>query len=238
VLVTGLERFGLKPASFRRFGNRNVTAYVYLRTYDVTASVRRLSPSKRFAYMSARVDGWVKNLIQLHPKLSLQVMGSNSTNRHKRAWSQLPTTLKFLGKARDLLQFASAGAVRSVHVTRIAGLRRRPYAKSLLRWYCVRAFVVIRVEGAKSGQQNIEDRFVLVRARSFEDAKHRLKQQWREYAAPYLNSEGQMVSWQLDRIVDVYDTCETKIDAAGTEVYSKLSHRRMRPEYVWRPKSR
>jgi phage terminase Nu1 subunit (DNA packaging protein) len=84
--------------------------------------------------------------------------------------------------------------------------------------------------------QMTEDRFVLVRASSFEDAKKRLSRQWREYTAPYLNSEGQMVSWSLDRVIDVYETGETEIDSAGTEVYSKLAKRRMRPEYVWRPK--
>jgi hypothetical protein len=76
----------------------------------------------------------------------------------------------------------------------------------------------------------------LVRAASFEDAKKRLRKQWREYAKPYLNSEGQMVSWHLDRVLDVYQTCEADIDPAGTEVYSKLGHRRMRSKYVWRPK--
>ena len=84
--------------------------------------------------------------------------------------------------------------------------------------------------------QNTEDRFVLVRAYSFQDAKRRLRQHWREYAAPYLNSEGQMVSWSFDKVTDVYQTGETKIDPAGTEVYSKLGKRRMRPEYVWHPK--
>jgi hypothetical protein len=47
-----------------------------------------------------------------------------------------------------------------------------------------------------------------------------------------------MVSWSLENVIDVYDTNETEVDSAGTEVYSKLGHRRMRPEYVWRPKSR
>jgi hypothetical protein len=84
--------------------------------------------------------------------------------------------------------------------------------------------------------QMTEDRFVLVRASSPEDAKKRLKRQWREHAAPYLNSEGQMVSWSLGKVVDVYEICETEVDPAGTEVYSKLGERRMRPEYVWRPK--
>jgi hypothetical protein len=45
-----------------------------------------------------------------------------------------------------------------------------------------------------------------------------------------------MVSWQLEGVVDVYSTCEKDIDPTGTEVYSKLGHRRMRSKYVWRPK--
>lgn len=115
-------------------------------------------------------------------------------------------------------------------------LPRKTKSKSQLDWYCVRAFVVIRVEGATSGLQTTEDRFVLVRASSCDDAKKRLKEQWREYARPYLNSDGQMVSWQLDHVVDVYHACEKDINPSGTEVYSKLGHRRMRPKYIWRPK--
>jgi glycerol-3-phosphate O-acyltransferase len=83
--------------------------------------------------------------------------------------------------------------------------------------------------------QHTEDRFVLVHASSWQDAKRRLRQQWRDYATPYLNSEGQMVSWWLERVVDVYETGETQIDPAGTEVYSRLGSRRMRPEFVWHP---
>jgi hypothetical protein len=85
--------------------------------------------------------------------------------------------------------------------------------------------------------QNTEDRFVLVRASSCEDAKKLLSRKWREYATPYLNSDGQMVSWSLDKVIDIYDIGETEIDAAGTEVYSRLGRRRMRQSHVWRPKS-
>ena len=77
---------------------------------------------------------------------------------------------------------------------------------------------------------------MLVRAASFEDAKKRLRRQWREYASLYLNPNGQIVSWSLDKVIDVYDTGETEIDPAGTEVYPKLGQRRMRLEHVWRPK--
>ena len=236
--LTGLERFGLNQASFRRLGHRKVQGYVYLRAYDVTPAVQRLPHSKRQPYMAARVNRWIEKLYRLYPELSFQAKGSKVSANSARRWSELPTTLMVQGPARKILALADARGVGSIYVTRVAGRHRRRLTEVRSEWYCVRAFVVIRVERAKSGMQNTEDRFILIRASSFEDAKKRLRQQWREYARPYLNSEGQMVSWQLDHVVDVYQMAETDIDPAGTEVYSKLGHRRMRPKYVWRPRLR
>jgi hypothetical protein len=235
--ATGLEQFGLNKASFRRLGNRNVRAYVSLRTYDVTPPVKNLPPSKRLAYVAARVGRWIEGLVRLFPGLSFQAQGDKLTSRSVRGWSQLPSSLIVAGPARQVLALADAAGVNSVYVTSVAGRRRRRSRKPSLEWYCVRAFVIIRIERAKTRLQSTEDRFILVRASSFEDAKKRLRQQWREYARPYLNSDGQMVSWLLDRVIDVYQTCETDIDPAGTEVYSKLGQRRVPPGCVWRPGS-
>jgi hypothetical protein len=234
--ITGLDLFGLNEGAFKRLGNRTVLVYAYLRTYDVTMAVRSLQPSKRFAYMTVRVGRWIDGLRRVYPKLSFRVHGGELSATHPLRWSQLPTTLSVRGSAREVSKLAGATAIRSMHLDKVTGRRRRRAQKSLPEWYCVRAFVVIRVERATSGLQNTEDRFILVRADSFEDAKKRIKRQWQQYATPYLNSEGRMVSWQLDRIVDVYQTSETDIAATGTEVYSRLGHRRMRPKYVWRPK--
>ena len=234
--VTGLKELKLTESSFRRLGAREVQAFVHLRTDDVTPAVQRISPAKRYAYMAARADRWADSLSRRHAALSLQKENGKSPRSRAGRWAQLPHSLSFRGPARELLAIAGSAAVRSVHVAKIAGYRRRRSRTSALAWYCVRAWVLIRVEQARSGIQMTEDRLVLVRASSFQDAKKRLRQQWREYAAPYLNSDGQMVSWSLAKVIDVYETCETEIDPAGTEVYSKLGKRRMRPEYVWHPK--
>jgi hypothetical protein len=69
---------------------------------------------------------------------------------------------------------------------------------------------------------------VLVRAASFKDAVRRLRTYWRQYARPHLNSDGLLVRWQLEEIVDVYSTLETDVDDTGFEVYSRLSERRMK----------
>lgn len=156
----------------------------------------------------------------------------------KNPWQRLPFSFQVYGSAREILALTGAAGVQSIYVTKVGGRRlRRPKPEPRLGWYCVRAFVVILVEGETSGLQATEDRFVLVRALSFEDAKKRLRRQWREYARPYLNSDGRMVSWQLDHVVDVYFIDEKNIDPSGTEVYSRLGNRKMRPQYVWRPKS-
>jgi len=233
--LMGLEAFGLTPTSFRRLMNRNVQAFVYLRTYDLTPAVRRLMPTKRFPYMSARVARWIRRLRSFHPQVSFKERAGGVSGRSAPRWSQLPSTLEVQGTAREVNSLSKLPGVSSVYISSIAGYRRRPPSKATLTWYCVRALVVIRVERARFGNQNTEDRFVLVRASSFDDAKKRLAKSWREYATPYLNSDGQMVSWTLDKIIDVYDTAEAEIDPKGTEVYSKLLQRRMRPKYVWRP---
>jgi hypothetical protein len=233
--VMGLEQFELNETSFRLLGNRNVRAYVHLQSYDVTPAVRRLRPSRRFSYLSRRVDRWLESLYRRHPQLSFEVKAGKLAENRTRPSAELPVTLAVSCSAREALEIARGAGVRSVYVVRVAGRRCRRSPKPPLEWYCVRALVVIRVERAASGLQAIEDRFMLVRASSFEDAKKRLQRQWREYATPYLNSDGQMVSWQLDHVIDVYETGETEINPDGAEAYSKLSSRRMRAEYIWRP---
>lgn len=236
--VTGLEEFALTESSFRRLGSREVQAYVHLRSDDLTLAVQKRTPEERWAYLVARAQHWTDRLLHRHPGLSLQKEEGQSSRRRVRPWSQLPRSLVFRGPAHELLDIASSVGVSSTHITKIAGRRRRQTRSQPLAWFCVRALVAIRVEMATSGMQHIEDRFVLIRASSFQDAKRRLRRQWRDYATPYLNSEGQMVSWSFEKVIDVYETGETQIDPAGTEVYSKLGKRRMRPEFVWRPASK
>ena len=83
--------------------------------------------------------------------------------------------------------------------------------------------------------QTIEERIVLVKAFSPKDADERLRREWEAYAEPYLNSDGELVRWRMEEIIDVYELGETEIDPKGTEVYSVLTQRRMRPQYEWHP---
>jgi hypothetical protein len=88
------------------------------------------------------------------------------------------------------------------------------------------------------GNQTYEDRFVSVKARSFDEAVRKLRGEFREYGQPYLNPDGFMVRWQFESVVDVYDTGEEFLDGRSVEVFSALKSRRIRPEFTWQPRSR
>lgn len=121
VRLTGLERFGLDEAAFRRLRNRNVMGYVHLGTYDLTPAIQRLPRLKRQPYMAARVDRWIKNMRSRYPDLSFQIKGAKPSVATARRWSELPTTLKVRGTARRILELASAAGVRLIYVTQNCG---------------------------------------------------------------------------------------------------------------------
>lgn len=105
------------------------------------------------------------------------------------------------------------------------------------KYFCVKMTVVIEVEGISSKKQDIEKRFVLIRAKSFDDAYEKLEKIQDEYVEPYLNPYGRFVRWRIES----YDDCfETGIispadldDPAGVEVYSKLSKRKNKGKTIW-----
>src|SRR5258708_209634 len=124
--VMGLERFELNETSFRLLGNRNVQAYVYLQSYDVTPEVRRLRPARRFAYLSRRVDRWLESLYRRHPQLSFELKAGKLAENRTRPWAELPVTLAVSCSAREALEIAHSAGVRAGYVAGVAGRRRRP----------------------------------------------------------------------------------------------------------------
>ncbi len=222
--VTGLDRFGLTPAGLRRLGRRPVRVQVSLRSFDVTPRVAQLAPSERHPFLRRQASRWVASLFARYPVAGWKTESARD----------IPMSLEGDVPAAEVETLSRAAGVRLVHVASIPGCKaqRRPPRK--LEWYCVRALVAIQIESERRGMQSVEDRFVLVRATSFNDAERRLAKEWREYATPYLNSDGQLVRWQLEKVTDVFQTLETELDPRGVEVYSKLRARRMRPEFVWR----
>lgn len=98
------------------------------------------------------------------------------------------------------------------------------------KYFCVKMTVVIEIEGISSKQQGIEERFVLIKATSSEDAYEKLDNQKDEYAEPYLNSDGRFVRWRIHSFDDCYELDVSSLkefeDQKGIEVFSKLKSKK------------
>ena len=222
--IYGLHLYGLTPSALARLGATPVRIEVMLDTYRITPALRRLRPEQRGEYLKERAAKMRRAVERKWP------CGKVAFDNKDAVFSQLTTTVR----AKDVATIAALPGMRFVTVERIQGRRRKPYRRGPLEYYCVRATVAIQVEGQTRGTQEWEDRFVLVRATGHEDATRRLRKQWVRYAEPGMNPDNQLFRYKLEKVIDVYETCEQAIDPNGTEVFSAFHERRMKPEYVWR----
>jgi len=101
---------------------------------------------------------------------------------------------------------------------------------STTSFFCVRMTVAIEIENLKTKKQDFEQRFVMIKAESFEDAYAKIEINKADYATPYLNSDGRLVRWRIERFDDCFDIGAIEPadlnNADGIEVYSKLKTRK------------
>ena len=219
----GLDRYGLEIGDLKALGDRPV---------EVSASFRGIPFEPLFPLPPAERTRRLKE----HLETALKRVRARWPGGVIRPRSEgLPWHFDAVVPVHELPRIVRFRELSSVFVKRIQGLRKRPERKPL-RWYAVRARIVIQVEDRTRGMESVEDRIVLVQARSFEDAERRLQPEWEKYAEPSLNSNGEMVRWQFEEVVDVYEIGALDLDPKGTEVYSRLTQRRVRSGAAWRPR--
>jgi hypothetical protein len=108
-------------------------------------------------------------------------------------------------------------------------------SKGIEKFFCVKMTVIIEIENLKSKKQDIEERLVLIKATSANDAYEKLDDKNGGYATPYLNPHGRLVRWRIYSLDDCYETdIITPKDIElpeGVEVYSKLKSKKRKT--VW-----
>jgi len=219
-ILVGLDDYRLTVRDLRRLGETPVEVSVSLRPPDFKP-LFPLAPEERNERLREFLAGALDRVRSRWPGSEIVPRGDG-----------LPWTADSVVAARDLPGLLRYPELSHIGVNKIRGARKKG-APRRLSFYAVRARIAIQVEGQADGLMSVEDRIVLVRAFSAEDAERRLAPEWKSYAEPYLNPDGERVRWQLEKIVDVYDLCTDEIDPRGTEVYSRLSRRRVRPELAW-----
>jgi hypothetical protein len=222
-LIYGLEEFGLSLAKLNSLGNVKIKLHVYLRHINEKA-LFKFKPSQR------------TKKIARHYELLL--------SRVKKKWSDGPLGINCTGgqpgdftafvESERLSRITRMPEIGSIWIDEVPG-RKRAVVTPKERWFAVKARFAIMVEGQTKGLQTYEDRIVVVKAISFEDAEKKLQPEFKRYGDPYLNSQGFMVRWAYERVLDVYEILEERLDPRGGEVFSILGKRRIKLKYAWKP---
>jgi hypothetical protein len=230
-IVIGLDAYGLAPEGLYRLGEVPVEVEAHIRNspdvYPSHARFRKLlawSPEERRAAVRRwRIRHHDKLCAALSPYV-FAVLRFNGDPVGVRVW--LP--------AKDVRRVFTGDEIECVKVLRIKGTRRkRVVAVKTPKWFAVKARFAKQIEGETKGMQTYEDRIVLVLARSSEEAEHKAMREFRQYEAPSLTTIGHFYRWGFEAILDIYDLYENAINPEGTEVYSEIKTRRMKPAYKW-----
>lgn len=202
--------------------NLTVTASIYLK-YPNYEEWLELRPKKRIEAIRAAQDAQFEAF-----KTDLTALGVDATEMKLH---QIEVTLPY----QELLQIEPNVAVERIFIHKIEGLETEALT-SESSFFGVKARCVIQVEGQKRGQQNVEERILLIKAKSFKEAEKRVKRAFKKYEKPYLNTEGKQIVWKFDKVMDIFDTGVVDIEEfdskEGVEVFSRIKNRKLKAKHV------
>lgn len=136
----------------------------------------------------------------------------------------------------DIPAIAQLDIVSSIQIEKTNGERRkrRVVSKPRKHYYCVKMTVAIQVEGHAKGMQGVEERYVLFKASSEDEAITKAKESASAYVKPYLNSVGELVRWKVESFDDVYEVVpDNQQNMNGAEVFSVIKNRKLTPARAW-----
>jgi hypothetical protein len=111
--------------------------------------------------------------------------------------------------------------------------------ESIELYYAVVARFAIQIENRTKGLQDYEDRILMIKAKSGEEAERKLKKGFKSYEKPYLNPLGELVRWKFEEFIDWYETSYDSLedmlndDKEGIEIFSRLKSRRLNKDRAW-----
>jgi Domain of unknown function (DUF4288) len=224
--VRGLEEFGLTLRRLNTLGRLQVDVKVGLSPNEYDRRLTKLARPARLALYKSLKNKSIEHVLKIWPTKSIEFQGEKN----------FPHSFKSTVAAHLIPGLAKDKEIDTITLLRVPGHRKRRVATPrTLSWYAVRALVAIEVEEQKKGLQTTEDRILLVKAYSESDALRRLRDEWTRYESPSLNGDGYLFRWKMQKIIDIYQLFDDRIDPKGTEVYSKLGSRKMKPKYRWKP---
>jgi len=241
--ITGFEDYGISEKQLYRLGKRKVGVEVHLPDppyllfgKTLFKSLLRKSPAARRKLLYEWFDKKLMRIGKRSPLTDrkLKPFLWKGTNRYPAivGWG-----VRVSLPAKDLKELVGLKEVESLTIERISGMRRR--RRSSRRepsWYAVKGRFAWAVEGQTKGLQRFEDRTIVLKARSEKEAKKLARREFRDYAHDTLLDTGFFHRLMFEKLLDIYEMLDAELSPKGTEVFSTLRKRRMKPEFVWDPK--
>lgn len=196
--------------------------------YPGYQAVIQLAPRERIRQIDAQYRQAYQRLMALLPDTSWTRLGTR--NR--------PTGVAASLRLAQLPLLVQQSFVSEVTIEAIEGRSCQEIAPQLSFW-CIQARFAIQIENETKGMQKYEDRLLVVRALTEEEAQQKLLPNFEAYAEPYLNAAGLLVRWHFEAFTDSYcldiQTVDAFLSEQGVEVFSTLHNRRLRSGMEWQP---
>jgi hypothetical protein len=210
-------------------GNERIASVRILLTQNDFKKVINLTPGERVSAADKHYRDSFLKLLQKHQFDKYKVIGN------KKRPSGIETNIL----TRDLKKLAKLKIIGSIFINSVHG-GKKIIEKEQQRFFCIKMTVAIQIEGVKKGLQTYEQRYVLIKATSFDEAYRKMERQTKKYMEPYLNYLGQLVRWKIESLDDCYETFISNCDdlnlKGGAEVFSVLKKRKLTKERFWNGK--
>jgi hypothetical protein len=205
---------------------RQVDVSIYLK-YPNTKPLVKYSPDDRKDKIKQKLRDNFKRLIDTRLLDNYTVIGT----RTKPSGVQTRIPYSILKKVSKL------NYVGNIYINDVSHAKRITPKQAISNFYCVKMTIAIEVEGRKKGLQTFEERFILIKAKSFDEDYKKVEKQKKKYAEPYLNPYGELVRWKIESFDDCFVTdirsSNDLNDPEGIEVYSVLKKRRLTAKRTW-----
>ena len=161
--IYNLEDFGLDIDRLLALGKRKVNLRAYIR-YPREASLFPLSPQERKEKIDQRLRARLQPVKKRWPAKKFKIIGTEIR----------PSGIEGEVEAQDIPEILKINEIAHICVEAVQGRKRNIRIDKGLHWFAIKAGFAIQVEGEKRRRQTYEERIVILKAKSFEDAERRV----------------------------------------------------------------
>lgn len=204
-------------------GNKKQLISIYFK-YPRLQTIRMMTPKDRVRYIESKFQEYYRIVSAKLEGHHYELIGTKRKPRGVKLSKQNRLVdsilrLKFMNK--------SLSTLLTTQKTKV------PNGES---YFCFRTIFAVQIEGQLKGPQTYDDRYILVKADSWERAEKKLLRNVKALEVKeYLNPYGQIVRWKFESIEESYHTFVPSDDNFDkpVEVFSKLKERRLTRERIW-----